>query len=157
MDPLRMRSPLPPLDGVADWANGGRPSDEDLAGRPVLVHFWSMSCHICHEAADVVAGWREKYGPRGLRLIAVHQPRGPAELDVAKVVADAQHEMNITQPLAVDNEHTLVDAFHNAFVPAYYLFDSAHQLVHRQAGDRGFERLEAKIEGVLAADPAPAA
>ena len=57
--------------------------------------------------------------------------------------------MGITQPLAVDNEHTLVDAFENEFVPAYYLFDRNHELVHRQAGDRGFERLEAKIEEVL--------
>ena len=150
MQPLRMRSPMPSLDGVADWANGGQPSAQALAGRPVLVHFWSTSCHICHDVAGVVAGWRAAYAPRGLVLIAVHQPRGPAELDVAKVVADAHGEMQISQPLAVDNEHTLVDAFQNEFVPAYYLFDRNHELVHRQAGDRGFERLEAKIEEVLA-------
>ena len=128
-----------------------------LAGRPVLVHFWSTSCHICHDAAAAVAGWREKYGPRGLAVIAVHQSRGPAELDVAKVIADAQGEMQITQPLAVDNDHAIVDAFQNEFVPAYYLFDRNHELLHRQAGDRGFERLEAKIEEALAASPAPAA
>ena len=156
MQPLRLRSPMPSLDGVGNWANGGPPSAAALAGRPVLVHFWSTSCHICHDVADVVAGWRERFGPRGLAVVAVHQPRGPEELDVAKVVADAQGEMHITQPLAVDNEHTIVDAFQNEYVPAYYLFDRNHELVHRQAGDRGFERLEAKIEAVLAPAPAPA-
>ena len=155
VQPLRLHSPLPSLDGVADWANGGQPSLEELAGHPVLVHFWSISCHICHDVAGAVAGWRERYAPRGLKVIAVHQPRGPSELDVAPVVADA-NTMQITQPLAVDNEHTIVDAFQNEFVPAYYLFDRNHELVHRQAGDRGFDRLEAKIEEALEAAPASA-
>ena len=37
----------------------------------------------------------------------------------------------------------------NQFVPAYYVFDREHKLVHRQAGDRGFERLHAKIGELL--------
>ncbi len=99
--------------------------------------------------ADVVAGWREKYGPQGLKVIAIHQPRGPEELDIAKVTEDAHGEMGITQPLAVDNTHAIVKEFANEFVPAYYVFDRNHELVHRQAGDRGFERLEQKIQEVL--------
>jgi thiol-disulfide isomerase/thioredoxin len=148
--PLRTKSPLPSLDGAAAWLNAPQPGPDDLAGRPVLVHFWSVSCYICHNVADVVSGWREKFGPRGLSVIAVHQPRSADELDVAKVAADAHGEMGITQPLAVDSTHAIVKEFQNEFVPAYYLFDRNHELVHRQAGDRGFERLEAKIEEVLA-------
>ena len=148
--PLRTKSPLPSLDGAAAWVNGSEPSADELAGQPVLVHFWSVSCYICHNVADVVSGWRDTYGPRGLKVIAVHQPRSADELDVAKVTADAHGEMGITQPLAVDNAHAIVKGFQNEFVPAYYLFDRNHELVHRQAGDRGFERLEAKIEDVLA-------
>jgi thiol-disulfide isomerase/thioredoxin len=150
--PLRLKTPMPSLDGIADWENGGRPSDEELAGHPVLVHFWSVSCYICHNVADVVSGWRDKYEPRGLKVIAIHQPRGPEELDVAKVTADAHGEMGITQPLGIDNTHAVVKAFENEFVPAYYLFDANHELVHRQAGDRGFERLETKIEEVLSGE-----
>jgi hypothetical protein len=65
--------------------------------------------------------------------------------------------MGITQPLAVDNTHAIVKQFQNEFVPAYYVFDRNHELVHRQAGDRGFERLEQKIEDVLAPAAAPTA
>jgi thiol-disulfide isomerase/thioredoxin len=155
--PLRLHTLLPSLDGAAAWVNGGEPSAEALAGRPVLVSFWSVSCHLCHESAEAVAGWREKYGPQGLAMIAVHQPRSAEELDVDRVTADARGDMDITQPLAIDNDHTIVDAFQNEFVPAFYLFDRNHELVHRQAGDRGFERLEAKIGEILAAEPQPAA
>ncbi len=145
---------MPSLDGISTWINGGEPSQADLAGHPVLVHFWSLSCYICHNVAEVVSGWRDTYGPQGLKVIAVHQPRSPAELDVAVVTEDALGAMGLTQPCAIDNEHDLVGRFDNEFVPAYYVFDRDHQLVHRQAGDRGFDRLEAKIAEVLGLAPA---
>jgi thiol-disulfide isomerase/thioredoxin len=149
-----MRTPLPPLEGVATWINAdGVPPASELEGRPVLVHFWSISCYICHNVAEQVSAWRDKYGPQGLVVIAIHQPRGPEELDVAKVTEDALGPMGLTQPCAVDSEHLLVQRFQNEFVPAYYVFDKNHELVHRQAGDRGFERLELKIEEVLGSEP----
>ena len=153
--PLRLGTPLPSLDGAAAWINGGEPADEELAGKPLLVHFWSISCYICHNVAAEVARWQAEYAPQGLAVIAVHQPRGPEELDVAKVTQDAQGPMGITWPCAIDNEHAIVGAFQNEFVPAYYVFDREHKLVHRQAGDRGFERLHEKIREVLEAVPAP--
>ena len=146
--PMRTGSALPALEGVAGWINGA-PKAEELAGKPLLVHFWSVSCHICHDVAPEVAAWQAEYGPRGLAVVGVHQPRGPAELDIAAVTADALGAMGITWPCAVDNEHALVRRFENQFVPAYYLFDADGKLVHRQAGDRGFERLHEKIAEAL--------
>jgi thiol-disulfide isomerase/thioredoxin len=145
---LRTGSDRPSFDGIATWINSA-PSAEELAGKPLLVHFWSLSCYLCHDAADKVADWAKTYVPRGLAVIAVHQPRSPQELDEAQVTADAQGPMGITWPCAIDNEHALVQRFENQFVPAYYLFDRDGKLVHRQAGDRGFERLLAKIDAVL--------
>jgi thiol-disulfide isomerase/thioredoxin len=144
---------LPSLEGVSTWI-GGAPSDEELAGKPVLVHVWSVSCSICHDVAAEVARWQAEYGPRGLEVIGIHQPRGPEELDVDRVTRDATTEMKIAWPTAIDNEHTLVRRFENQFVPAYYVFDRDHKLVHRQAGDRGFDRLHDKI-GELLRDEAP--
>ena len=46
---------MPSLEGIKDWINGGLPSAEELAGKPVLVHFWSVSCYICHNVAADVA------------------------------------------------------------------------------------------------------
>jgi thiol-disulfide isomerase/thioredoxin len=146
--PLRMRSPLPSLEGVAVWING-EPAPESLRGHPVLVHFWSMSCYTCHDVVEQVNLWRAKYVPEGVCFISVHQPRSPAELDVAAVRTDALEVMKLTQPCAVDNDHTLVDRFGNQFVPAYYVFDRLHQLRHFQAGDKAYERIVAAIERVV--------
>jgi len=151
--PLRSRSPLPSFAGAAHWING-EPNLADLADRPVLVHFWSLSCYICHDVAERTAGWRETYGGRGLTVVAIHQPRSPDELDFAKIEADALGPMGLTQPCAVDDDHAIVERFQNQFVPAYYVFDREHKLRHFQAGDKGYDRIESAIERVLEEQPA---
>ncbi len=146
---LRMRTPLPSFDGVREWVNG-EPSESELAGQPVFVQFWSISCYMCHDVAAQVAEWRKRFQPQGLRFIAIHQPRGPEELDVDKVAEDALGPMQLEQPCAIDNEHTIVDRFQNDIVPSYYLFDRNHQMRHFQAGDKGYERIVSAIERILA-------
>ena len=146
--PLRMRSALPSFDGVTFWING-QPSLAELQDRPVLVHFWSVSCYLCHNVVEQVNGWREKFAAEGLAFVSVHQPRSEAELDVEAVRKDAMEAMKLTQPCAIDIEHTLVERFQNQFVPAYYLFDRNHQLRHFQAGDKGYDRIESAIERIL--------
>jgi thiol-disulfide isomerase/thioredoxin len=145
---LRMRSPLPSLEGVTTWLNG-TPSADDLRDRPVVVSFWSKSCHICHETAEQVARWRDTFAKRGVAFVAVHQPRSEEELDIASVESDARDEMKLTQPCAIDNEHVLVDRFENQFVPAFYVFNRKHELRHFQAGGKGFDRIETAIARVL--------
>jgi len=148
LQPLRTGSDMPSLEDV-QWVDGIAATPERLAGKPVLVHFWSISCSICHDVADEVARWRADYEPRGLEIVSIHQPRSPQELDPTAITADAKTEMRIEWPCAIDNEHTIVQRFANQYVPAYYLFDANHKLVHRQAGDRGFERLHDKINAIL--------
>ncbi len=147
-----MRTPLPSLEGVPAWINGGLPPAAELEGYPLLIHFWSISCYICHDVVEQVNTWRDTYGPQGLKVIAIHQPRGPEELDISKVTADALDAMGLTQPTAIDNEHAIVGRFANQFVPAYYVFNRQHELRHFQAGDKGYDRIEAAIGKVLTED-----
>jgi thiol-disulfide isomerase/thioredoxin len=145
---LRMRSPLPSFEGATAWING-EVSAEDLRGLPVVVSFWSLSCYLCHETAGRFAQWRDRFAKRGVAFVAVHQPRSEEELNVDAVTQDALVEMHLTQPVAVDNTHAIVDRFQNQFVPAFYVFNRNHELRHFQAGGKGFERIEAAIERVL--------
>jgi thiol-disulfide isomerase/thioredoxin len=144
-----MRSPLPSLEGATTWINGPEPAAAELDGRPLVVQFWSMSCYMCHNALEQVNAWRDRYQAEGIVFIAVHQPRSEAELDVDAVLKDALEEMKLTQRCAIDNDHAIVDRFQNQFVPGYYVFDRSHNLRHFQAGDKGYERIEAALERVL--------
>lgn len=143
-----MRSPLPTFEGATAWVNG-EPKPEELRGLPIVVSFWSKSCYMCHDTAEQFATWRDKFAKHGVAFIAVHQPRSEEELDVADVAKDAIGEMHLTQPVAIDNDHAIVERFQNQFVPAFYVFNRKHELRHFQAGGKGFDRIEAAIERVL--------
>ena len=137
--PMRLETPLPDLSVVAAWLDS-RPSPDDLAGHPVLIYFWSLSCHICHENMPKLSTWRAMYAPKGLHLVAIHVPRSEEETDLDKV-RRAAAEFHVIDPCGLDNEHALVHAFDNKFLPAYFLFDSEHHLRSRTAGDAGLNLL----------------
>lgn len=160
--PMRIGTPLPSLDGATDWLTGSaEESVADAEGCPVLIHFWSVSCGMCKDNLPRVAEWREKYRDAGLRVIAIHMPRYPEDTNVDGVRQTAG-KYGITDPLAVDNEHKLRDAFQNeqGFVPAYYLFDEQHKLKSFAAGEYGVKVIGPAIERMLGtsqlAEPAKA-
>ena len=151
--PMRIGTPMPSLEGATEWFNGSAEAAlKEAEGRPVLVHFWSLSCSMCKDNLPRVTEWREQYAPAGLRLIAVHMPRYPADTDVA-AVREAIAAYGIIEPCAVDNEHKLRDAFLNehGYVPAYYLFDEHHKLKSFAAGEYGVKVMEPSLTRLLGA------
>ncbi|MBD8005709.1 redoxin domain-containing protein [Bacillus norwichensis] len=144
---MKLREPMPELEGAVEWLNG-QVAKEDLIGeKPVLIHYWSISCHLCKEAMPQVNEFRDAYKDK-LNVVAVHMPRSENDLDIDEIkkVAD---EHDITQPIFVDSELKLADAFQNEYVPAYYVFDKDGQLRHFQAGGGGMKMLEKRVNRVL--------
>jgi len=152
--PMRIGTEMPPLEGATEWINKpGSEAVEEARGYPTLVHFWSVSCHICKENMPRVSEWREKRREDGLRVIAVHMPRYPADTDES-AVREAIEKFNITEACAVDNEHKLRDAFKNdqGYVPAYYLFDREGKLKSFAAGERGLDLVSSAMNRMLTAE-----
>ena len=150
---LHMNSPLPDLVGATKWFNTEADSfkAEDLKGSPTLVHFWSVSCHTCHEVAPKVQEWKDEWTPKGVKFISIHQAKSESDLNLDKIGDDIK-KLKMDQPVAADNDFKLVDAFGNEFMPAFYLFDSTGKMRHFQAGDRGFDRLIDRINRVVTED-----
>lgn len=144
---MKLREEMPELVGEAAWLNGEESKETLVGEKPTLIHFWSMSCHLCKEAMPQVNDFRDQY-ENELNVIAVHMPRSPKELDVDDVKNVAE-EHGITQPIFVDNEHKLTDAFENEYVPAYYVFDASGKLRHFQAGGGGMKMLTKRVNRVL--------
>jgi thiol-disulfide isomerase/thioredoxin len=152
--PMRIGTQMPALEGATEWLNAtGAHAAHESEGQPTLVHFWSVSCHICKDNMPRVAEWRDARAADGLRVIAVHMPRYEADTD-AEAVRAAVAQYQITEPCAVDNEHRLRDAFQNeqGYVPAYYLFDHTGKLRGFAAGERGLSLISATLDRVLAAE-----
>ena len=129
---------------MVKWRNNKR---ELVGEKPTLIHFWSVSCHLCKEAMPEVNEFRDKY-KEDLNVVAVHMPRSENDLDLEQIKSVAA-EHDITQPIFVDSETKLTDTFDNQYVPAYYVFDKDGQLRHFQAGGSGMKMLEKRVNRVL--------
>jgi thiol-disulfide isomerase/thioredoxin len=148
---MKLGTQMPRLEGATEWFGGTQAHAEvEVAGHPTLVHFWSASCGICKDNLPRVGQWRDEKRESGLRVIGIHMPRYEADTDV-ETVRDLISKYAISEPVAVDNEHKLKDAFQNdnGYVPAYYLFDAEGKLKSFAAGERGLDMLKSAIERLL--------
>lgn len=144
---MKLREPMPELNGAVEWLNGQVTKEELVGEKPTLIHFWSISCHLCKEAMPQVNEFRDEYQDK-LNVVAVHMPRSEDDLDIEEIKKVAA-EHGITQPIFVDSEMKLADAFENQYVPAYYVFDKDGNLRHFQAGGGGMKMLEKRVNRVL--------
>lgn len=144
---MKLREQMPELQGATAWLNGETSKSELVGEKPTLIHFWSVSCHMCKEAMPDVNNFRDQYKDE-LNVVAVHMPRSEDDVDLDQIKKVAA-EHDITQPIFVDSELKLNDAFENQYVPAYYVFDKDGQLRHFQAGGSGMKMLEKRVNRVL--------
>lgn len=144
---MKLREQMPELSGATEWLNSQVTREELIGEKPTLVHFWSISCHLCKEAMPQVNEFRDRFKDK-LNVVAVHMPRSENDLNVEEIKQVAG-EFGITQPIFVDSEHKLTDAFENQYVPAYYVFDREGRLRHFQAGGSGMKMLEKRVNRVL--------
>ena len=145
---LPVEGTLPPLTGAVEWLNSPPLTAEALKGKVVLVDFWTYSCINCLRAIPYVRAWAEKYKDQGLVVIGVHAPEFAFEKNidnVAKAVAD----LEITYPVAIDNDYAIWRAFNNQYWPAHYFIDAEGRIRHHHFG-------EGDYDGIRAGDPAAA-
>jgi len=151
--PMRIGDTIPKFEGATEWLNElPTTADDYVKNQPTLVHFWATSCGICKEKMPQLKTLKEKYKDKGLRVVAVHMPRYEADTDIKKVKA-AVLQYEIDEPLAIDNQHKIKDAFQNeqGWVPVYYLFDAERKLKTRAAGEFGIGIVTGVLEKMFPA------
>ena len=144
---MKLRTELPPFEGATAWLNGQVEKQQLVGEKPILVHFWSVSCRLCKVGMDKVNQFRDQYKDE-LYVVAVHMPRSIEDMDLEQIKQDAK-QYNMTQPIFVDNQLKFTKSFDNKFVPAYYLFDKTGILRHYQAGASSMNMLEKRLNRLL--------
>lgn len=149
---MKVELQLPSLEGISDWLNREEANgfQRETKGRPILVHFWSLSSEPAKTNLTQVADLRDQRKREGLRVIGVHSPQSESEKN-PRAVRDAIERLNVTEPCALDNDHKLSDAFGEGHdvLPAYYLFDIEGTLRSSATGAGGLDQLEDELDQML--------
>lgn len=145
---MRIGSRMPPLSGASFWINGEVEATA-LRDKPVLIHFWSTTCHMCKEQMPVVRGMTGSFRTdHDLRPILIHVPRSYHDRN-AEALRETVSALGVDEPCAADNDYVLTKRFANQFVPAYFLFDRDHKMRARAAGAHGPSILKRALEQLL--------
>ncbi len=146
---LAIEGEMPSLDGAVEWLNSSPLTRQSLAGKVVLIDFWTYSCINCLRAIPYVNGWAEKYRDQGLVVIGVHAPEFAFERDAGNV-RKAVARLAIRYPVALDNEYAIWRAFDNHYWPAHYFIDARGYIRHHHYGEGAYDVSEKVIQQLLA-------
>jgi thiol-disulfide isomerase/thioredoxin len=138
---------LAAIGGAAEWLNSPRLTPPSLAGKVVLVDFWTYTCINWLRTLPYLRAWAQKYRER-LVLIGVHTPEFGFEQNLDNV-RRAVRQMRIEYPVVIDNDYAIWRAFKNQYWPALYFVDARGTVRHHQFGEGEYERSEKTIQQLL--------
>ena len=142
----------PDFVGISHWLNtsGGRAASlASLRGKVVLVDFWTYSCINCIRTLPHLRAWYAAYHKDGFEIVGVHTPEFAFE-HVLGNVRQATHDLNVTWPVALDNDYKTWTAYSNNYWPAEYLIDKAGRVRDYHAGEGDYDVTEQAIRSLLA-------
>jgi peroxiredoxin len=106
----------PDLD-VPGWVNvpdGKEPTLASLQGRAVYLEFWATTCGPCVRTMPKVQAIHDRYGPRGLVVLALSPDPAYKQEEFAK-------EKGLTFPMGVDAADAVRQAYDVPGIPTTYL------------------------------------
>jgi thiol-disulfide isomerase/thioredoxin len=145
---LPVEGELPSLDGATGWLNSPPLTAAELRGKVVLVQFWTYTCINWLRTLPYVRAWADKYKDHGLVVIGVHTPEFDVEHDLDNV-RQAAKDLQVTYPIAVDNDYAIWTGFDNHYWPALYLVDAQGQIRQHRFGEGDYEQSEMIIQQLL--------
>jgi thiol-disulfide isomerase/thioredoxin len=138
----------PSLEGATGWLNATPLKLEKLRGKVVLIDFWTYTCINWRRTMPYVRDWASKYKDQGLVVIGVHTPEFSFEQELGNI-RNANREMNIGYPVAVDSRYEIWNSFQNRYWPALYLIDANGKIRYQKFGEGDYQEIELKIQQLL--------
>lgn len=114
----------------------------------VLVDFWAYSCINCQRAIPHIVDWYDAYRDAGFEVIGVHTPEYAFER-VPDNVASGAADLDITYPVALDNNYSTWTNYRNRYWPAKYLIDAGGTVRHIKFGEGDYATTERLLRQLL--------
>ncbi len=141
--------PAPEFTGIEKWLNSEPLTLRSLAGKVVLVNFWTYACYNCVNTLPHVVRWYQSYKDQGFVVVGIHTPEFAFEKSTANVET-ALKRFDIRHPVAQDNRFATWKAYSNQYWPAFYLVDKAGRIRRKHFGEGEYAQMEAAIKALLA-------
>lgn len=127
---------------------GSRLTLADLAGRIVLLDFWTLCCVNCHHVLAELRPIEEKFADV-LTVIGVHSPKFEHEKQPDAVLA-AMHRHGITHPILNDPNLQTWQAYGVRAWPTLVLLDTRGEIAATFSGEGHGHAIEIRIEELIA-------
>jgi peroxiredoxin len=86
------------------WINSNPIMLEELAGKVVLIRWWTDTCPFCSASAPALNEFHETYNERGLQLIGMYHPKPSSQKKDLSSIQKAVDRLEFQFPIAVDND-----------------------------------------------------
>jgi thiol-disulfide isomerase/thioredoxin len=83
------------------WLNTESNKPLDTAGSVTLYRWWTNECPFCRATLPGLEDFRQKYGEKGLKIVAVYHPKPPRAVPDA-LILDAAKDIGYRGAIAVD-------------------------------------------------------
>lgn len=138
----------PPIRAQGPWINSDPLSMNDLAGKVVLIDFWTYSCINCIRTLPYLRDWHEKYSDKGFVILGVHSPEFAFERNPENV-RKAVKDLDVRWPVVLDNGYDQWRSYANRFWPSHYLIDTRGQVRYFTFGEGHYLETEQMIRNLL--------
>ena len=145
------KGPAPALEAKG-WINSPPLTPSALTGKVVLYDIWTYSCINCVRTFPYVRAWYDRYRADGLVVVGVHSP----EFDFERVhgnVQDAVKRLQVTWPVALDDDLTIWNEFDNHYWPADYVADRTGEIRYSHFGEGDYTNTENVLRKLLGVAP----
>jgi len=130
------------------WLNSPGLSATALSGKVVVYDFWTYSCVNCVRTLPYLRAWYDRYGSDGLVVIGVHSPEFDFEKDHGNV-EEAVKRLEVTWPVALDDDMAVWNAFGNRYWPAKWITDRQGRIRYFHPGEGNYDETENVIRTLL--------
>ena len=116
-----------------------------LAGKPIVMNFWSSHCYPCQQETPLLASFYKASGGQ-VAIVGVD-----SNDTTAKAIAFVRAK-GVSYPIGVDSRLVTADAYDVAAFPQTFFLDSAHRVVDRVFGPLTRATLDKGVRLMTAGD-----
>lgn len=139
---------LSALTHATSWVNG-KIDQRDIAGKVVLVDFYTFDCINCKHTEPNLRALYRSTNRRDFVIVGVHSPETGYERDRANLLASLQ-EQGIAWPVAVDNDFIVWNSYGIAAWPTQLIFDRRGKLRATVVGEGQDQQIDNTVQRLIA-------